>query len=215
MMGSRQHIKYLLIVNILDGSILAFWGTGNTADESYKTEGLLILEKIQEISLSAGERQKVRTNNGAWYATCDDKEICYLTLTSSSYPEDYVYKLLQEVFNNFKTLDNYEKESGQMIQNHTSSYVPFLMDKYSDLENVKSIFSAESNLGNTDQNEGDSINTHALDNQDDLHDDRSITSPGAHINPQSPPDQDRIKQRRFIIYASIGAIALLILYLVY
>ncbi len=36
----------------------------------------------------------MNSSNGDWYSTIDDKDICYMVLAESEYPERHVYAMI-------------------------------------------------------------------------------------------------------------------------
>ena len=65
------------------------------------------MKKLEEVDLQPEERQKVRSQNGAWFVTCDQKKIYYagilstkivfneIVLADSAYPERHCYGFMK------------------------------------------------------------------------------------------------------------------------
>ena len=219
-MEGQPNIKYVVLAKYANNTILASYGTQNPNDESYRAEALVILEKLQDISLSSGERQKIRTNNGAWYTVCDSRDIFYLILASSSYPEDHAYKLFEEIYNELQKLDGYDKEDESVVQEHTSHYIPSLIEKYSQLKDLNDLAAARNQIDKTRDVMKDTINK-TIENQESLKmldkksESLSTAAHGFNTSSRSLADQDRIRQRKLILYGAIGLAIFFVLYMLF
>ena len=219
-MEGQPNIKYIVIAKSPSNTILASHGTQSQNDESYRAESLVILEKLQDISLENGERQKIRTNNGAWYTTCDSRGIFYLILASSSYPEDDAYSLFEEVHNELQTLNEYDNKDESTVQEHTSQYIPSLIEKYSQLRNLGGFAAVQNQIDKTRDVMKDTINK-TLENQETLKgldrksEDLSVAAHGFNTSSRSLADQHRIRQRKLIIYGAIGLAIFFVLYMLF
>lgn len=49
-----------------------------TLKKSYLSQIPNLLKTIEEVGLRPDERQKVKSSNGAWFCTCDNKGVYYL-----------------------------------------------------------------------------------------------------------------------------------------
>lgn len=100
------------------------------------------MRKLEDVDLQPEERQKIRSQNGAWYITCDKKRIYYAVLTDSAYPERHAYALINDVIEQLQGLRDYHMESDITVSAHTKRYVPKLMEKYCDLKSVDKLYAA-------------------------------------------------------------------------
>ena len=67
--------------------------------------------KIKALRSKKGEREKLRTAYGVWYATHDDNDICYAVCTSEDYPERHAFGLIGKLMEKVKTIDHCEYET--------------------------------------------------------------------------------------------------------
>ena len=164
-MSSDPRVKCVVITRIADNTTLATYSTDKKLESNYKNESKTVLDKLQDVRLKAGERQKIRTTNGAWFSTCDLKDIFYLVLADSSYPEKHAYNLANEVTEELSTMNNYFSSTPVNVQKHTQHYIPNLLKKYNDLQNLDELAKTQSKVNQIKSVMSDTIHR-ALENRE-------------------------------------------------
>jgi len=219
-MSNQPHIKFVGIARMSDTRLLASFCPDKKVLESYKAESKVILDKLQDTYLKAGERQKIRTSNGAWFSTCDAKDIFYLALAESSYPERYAYTLLNETATEMKTLRDYEQEPPAKVESYARGFVPDLMDKYSDLDNLDNLIATQNKVNQVKDIMSDTISK-ALDNRETFEDlDRKSgnlnnMARDFHSCSAALANKMRDRKRKLIIYSILVVLTFIILYFIF
>jgi len=218
-MSNQPKVKYIGIARMSDTRLLASFSSDKKVLESFKAEAKTILDKLQDTYLKAGERQKIRTSNGAWFSSCDAKDIFYLALTDSSYPERYAYTLIDDVATEIKTLRDYEQESPAKVESYAKAFVPNLIDKYSDLDNLDNLIATQNKVNQVKDIMSDTINR-ALENRETFDDlDRKSgnlnnMARDFHSGSAALASKMRDRKRKLIIYSVIAVLVFIILYFI-
>jgi len=126
------------------------------------------MRKLEDVDLQPEERQKIRSQNGAWYITCDKKRIYYAVLADSAYPERHAYALINDVIEQLQGLRDYHMESDITVSAHTKRYVPKLMEKYCDLKSVDKLYAANQQVSEITSIMGENLRKASV-NADNLH----------------------------------------------
>lgn len=219
-MSNQPQIKFVGIARMSDTRLLASFSPDKKVLESYKAEAKVILDKLQDTYLKAGERQKIRTSNGAWFSSCDAKDIFYLALADTSYPERYAYTLITDVATEMKTLRDYEQESPAKVESYARGFVPDLIDKYSDLDNLDNLLATQNKVNQVKDIMSDTINR-ALDNRETFEDlDRksgnlNVMARDFHSGSAALAQKMRDRKRKMIIYSVIAILTFIMLYFIF
>ena len=62
--------------------------------------------KIKALRSKKGEREKLRTAYGVWYAIHDENDICYAVCTTDEYPERHAFGLISKLMDKIKQIDH-------------------------------------------------------------------------------------------------------------
>jgi len=144
--GGLPIIKYFGVARMADKLFLYSESSDYSNQESYASEARILLEKLEQVSLLADERQKVTGKTGYWYSTCDSKNIYYLVLTEPTYPERHAYGFINEVQMELFKLPNYFMASDSEVSGYTGGFVPGIFRKYNDLRNLDKLWAAQNTV---------------------------------------------------------------------
>ncbi len=89
------------------------------------------------------ERNKIQSNTGTYYITISAPNVFYLVLTESSYPERYVFELIDQI--NKDNIPLLVNEKGELNTAGKQS-LKALVDKYQDLKNLSKIHAIEDDV---------------------------------------------------------------------
>lgn len=218
-MSNQPQVKFIGIARMSDTRLLASFSPEKKVLESYKAEAKTILDRLQDTYLKAGERQKIRTSNGAWFSTCDAKDIFYLVLADSSYPERYAYTLVDDVATEIKTLRDYEQETPAKVESYARGFVPDLIEKYSDLDNLDNLIATQNKVNQVKDIMSDTINR-ALENRETFDDlDRKSGNLNSmardfHSGSAALANKMRDRKRKIIIYSIIAVATVVLFYFI-
>jgi len=218
-MSNPPQIKFVAVSRMSDNVILASYSVDKRGKESFKAESKIILDKLQDVYLKAGERQKIKTANGAWFTTCDSKDIFYLILADPDYLEKHAYNMINEVVAELKELKDYSAESASKVENFVSQFLPDLVEKYNDVDNLDNLAATQAQVDKIKDVMSDTINR-ALENRetfDDLDrkaDDLNVLARGFHAGSSELANRMRNRNRQLLIYGSICVGVILFLYFI-
>jgi len=220
MESNQPHLKFFAIARMSDRSVLASECSQKGQEASLVAEAKTILSKIEDIYLKANERQKIRTTNGSWFCTVDEKHISYLVLTDSAYPERHAYTLVNELRDELQGLNNYHGESAENVQNFSRKKLFPLLSKYDNLENLDQIIATRNKVNEIKNVMGDSINRlyenrETLDIMDKKSGDLNRLASGFYDSSRDLHNKVRAQRRRMIIYGIVGLVLLTISYFLF
>jgi len=220
MESSQPHLKFFAIARMSDRAILASECSQKGQEASLVAEAKTILSKVEDIYLKADERQKIRTSNGAWFCTVDQKHISYLVLADSAYPERHAYTLIGELRDELSQMPNYHSESETNVQNFSRKKLFPLLSKYDNLENIDQIIATRNKVNEIKNVMGDSINRlyenrETLDIMDKKSGDLNKLAAGFYNSSHELHNRIRAQRRRMIIYGAVGFVLLLCLYFLF
>lgn len=69
-----------------------------------------VLSQLKGLDIRVDERQKIKSAHGCWYCKKDNKEIVYMVLCSSNYPERHIYAAINQLRDHLQKLGEYETE---------------------------------------------------------------------------------------------------------
>ena len=104
--------------------------------------------KIKALRSKRGEREKLRTAYGVWYAIHDENDICYAVCTNEEYPERHAFGLISKLMDKLKQIDHCEFETEENIKVFTKKTATDLATQYNDLNKIDKLAKANSEVKN-------------------------------------------------------------------
>ncbi|KAL4466763.1 hypothetical protein ABPG74_010360 [Tetrahymena malaccensis] len=162
-----SNIKFFSFAKITSDKLIYNAGNEKSMDETYKAEAIKVMREIKNIGLNFDERQKINTGSGSWFCKIDSKNILYLVLCTSSYPERHAYGMIQQLQNHLEKLADYGNEDDTSLKFHAKSTMNDLSTKYNDLRKVDKIYEVNQNLQDVQQQMEKNVRN-MIDNQTNL-----------------------------------------------
>ena len=209
----------VVVARMTDRTVLASECLQKGLEVSFLAEAKTILGKLEDVYLQPEERQKIRSSNGAWFCTANEKHINFLVLADSAYPERHAYNLINEVRKELEGLPNYHMETDMAVQAFSRKNVAGLLVKYDDLESIDNLVATQSKMNKIKDIMSDSINQ-ALDNRgmfeslDKKSEDLSSLATGFYKGSHDLHNKIRARNRRLMIYGGIAIVVVIILFFV-
>jgi len=201
----------MVIARISDRTILATECLEKGSEAAYRAEAKTIFGKLEDVYLQPEERQKIRSPNGAWFCTLDTKNICYLILTHSEYPERHAYTMISEVRRELGELRNYHQEKELAVQTFSRKNLLPILNKYNDLESIDQLVATKNKMNQIKEVMKESINK-ALDNKESLSildqksEDLQSLASGFYSSSHELHNKIRARNRRIMIYSIVALI---------
>jgi len=218
-MVSQLNMKFFAIARISDRTILATECLDKGMEATYRSEAKTIFGKLEDVYLRPEERQKIRSNYGAWFCTLDNKNIVYLALTHIEYPERHAYAMISEIRDQLAELKNFNQEKELVVQTFSRKNVLPIVNKYNDLEAIDQLVATKNKMNQIKEVMKDSINK-ALENKDSLSildqksEDLSALASGFYSSSHELHNKIRARNRRIMIYSIVACVLLLSMYFI-
>ncbi|KAM3142593.1 hypothetical protein pb186bvf_005252 [Paramecium bursaria] len=162
-----NQLKFIAVYKISTLKLVCYQFSDTKEEDQIKNESSKVAIQIKSINLNQEERQKINTNNGSWFCRSDDKDLTYLILTVSTYPERHAYGLITELQNEFAKLGNYQSQDEASLKLHIKRPMKELCTKYNDLASIDKIYQAQEQVNKTQVVMEDNVKK-MLQNQQDL-----------------------------------------------
>lgn len=218
-MAGQPQLKFLAIARMSDRQVLASECLQKGAEASFLAEAKTILGKLEEVYLNQDERQKIRSGNGAWFCTCDDRRIHYLVLADSGYPERHAYGLINDVRSELQGLNNYHTENNLAVQSFSRRSILPIVEKYNDLEKIDTIIATQGRMAQIKNVMSDTIskaleNRETMDTLDKKSEELNRLAVGFYNSSNDLYNQARARKRRIIIYSVAAVVATAMIYFI-